>query len=187
MWRDVYLLQIPVLDKILRTIVVYTLIVLLFRLTGKRGLSQLNTFDFVVIFLLSNVVQNAVIGPDDSLTGGLIGAVTLVAVSSLLDAVIARSPTAARVLEGAPTTVIADGRPLRRQIRRLSLRREDLDQAVRVQNGESVDQVAIGVLEPSGHLSVRLKPEYQNATKHDIQVVLARLTSIEERLARDGR
>jgi uncharacterized membrane protein YcaP (DUF421 family) len=62
--------QIPLAEKILRTVLVYTLIVVLFRLTGKRGLATLNTFDFVVIFLLSNVVQNAVIGDDQSLVGG---------------------------------------------------------------------------------------------------------------------
>lgn len=187
MWHEMFAVQIPTAEKVLRTVLVYAAIVLLFRLTGKRGLAQLNTFDFVVIFLLSNVVQNAVIGPDDSVTGGLIGAVTLVVVSNALDGLIARSPRAARVLEGGPTTVISDGRPRGREIRRLALRRQDLEQAVRLQNGESLADVAVGVLEPSGHLILRLKPELQNATKHDIEVVLARLAGLEERLARDGR
>jgi uncharacterized membrane protein YcaP (DUF421 family) len=62
--------KIPLTEKVLRTVIVYALIVVLFRLTGKRGLAGMNTFDFVVIFLLSNVVQNAVIGTDDSLIGG---------------------------------------------------------------------------------------------------------------------
>src|ERR1039457_5323040 len=66
--------QIPLAEKILRTVIVYALLAVLFRLTGKRGLASMNTFDFIVIFLLSNVVQNAVIGNDTSLIGGMIGA-----------------------------------------------------------------------------------------------------------------
>jgi hypothetical protein len=87
--------QIPLAEKILRTVIAYAAIAVLFRLTGKRGLAALNTFDFVVIFLLSNVVQNAVIGNDTSVTGGLIGAVTLVAVNTGVNRLIAASATAA--------------------------------------------------------------------------------------------
>jgi uncharacterized membrane protein YcaP (DUF421 family) len=79
-----FVIQIPVLEKVLRTVLVYATIVILFRLVGKRDLATFNTFDFVVIFLLSNVVQNAVIGNDDSVTGGVIGAVVLVALNAAL-------------------------------------------------------------------------------------------------------
>jgi uncharacterized membrane protein YcaP (DUF421 family) len=85
-------MQIPILEKILRTVLVYVLIVVLFRLTGKRGLAGLNTFDFVVIFLLSNVVQNAIIGSDNSLLGGAVGAVTLVVVNTAVNRLIASVP-----------------------------------------------------------------------------------------------
>ena len=85
MWHDMFVIQVPILEKILRTVLVYTTVVVLFRLAGKRGLAGLNTFDFVVIFLLSNVVQNAVIGNDQSLLGGVVGAVTLVAVNAGLN------------------------------------------------------------------------------------------------------
>lgn len=183
MWRDLLVPQIPVLEKVLRTVLVYATIVLLFRLVGKRGLAQLNTFDFVVMFLLSNVVQNAVIGDDDSFVGGAVGAVTLIAMSTALDRVIAHSPRAARVLEGVPTTVVADGRPVPREIRKLVLRRQDLEQAVRLQNGDALSDVATGVLEPSGHLVVSLKPGAQNATRHDIDRILDRLAALEARLA----
>src|ERR1035438_5585875 len=74
MWHAMFVGQISVTEKILRTVIVYALIAVLFRLTGKRGLASMNTFDFVVIFLLSNVVQNAVIGNDSSLIGGIVGA-----------------------------------------------------------------------------------------------------------------
>lgn len=85
MWHDLLSIQIPVAEKVLRTVAVYALIVILFRLSGKRGLANLNTFDFVVIFLLSNVVQNAIIGNDNSLLGGAIGAITLVTVNAVLN------------------------------------------------------------------------------------------------------
>ena len=71
MWHDMFVIQIPVLEKILRTLLVYVTIVILFRLVGKRDLATFNTFDFVVIFLLSNVVQNAIIGNDDSLSASI--------------------------------------------------------------------------------------------------------------------
>jgi len=78
MWHAIFVIQIPVLEKIVRTVLVYATIVVLFRLAGKRGLATLNTLDFVVVFLLSNVVQNAIIGNDNSFSGGAIGAATLV-------------------------------------------------------------------------------------------------------------
>jgi hypothetical protein len=77
MWHDMFVEQLPLAEKVFRRIVVYALLMVLFRLTGKRRLAAMNTFDFIVIFLLSNVVQNAVIGNDNSLLGGMVGAVTL--------------------------------------------------------------------------------------------------------------
>ena len=73
MWHAIFAEQIPFTEKILRTVIIYALLVVLFRVTGKRGMANLSTLDFVVIFLLSNVVQNAIIGNDDSVTGGIIG------------------------------------------------------------------------------------------------------------------
>ena len=104
-----FVVQIPILEKILRTVVVYATILILFRLTGKRDLATLNMFDFVVLFLLSNVVQNAIIGNDTSLLGGIIGAATLVAVNAALNRLIAVSDRAARILEGKPTTISKTG------------------------------------------------------------------------------
>ncbi|MFB6718162.1 DUF421 domain-containing protein [Streptomyces sp. NPDC056237] len=112
MWHDLLSVQVPIAEKVLRTVGVYALIVILFRLSGKRGLANLNTFDFVVIFLLSNVVQNAVIGNDNSLLGGAIGATTLVAVNAALNRWLAVNERAVRLVEGKPTTIIEDGRLL---------------------------------------------------------------------------
>ena len=105
-WHDLTDLGIPVSDKALRTIFVYGGLVVLLRLAGKRMLSQLNTFDLVVVLLLSNVVQNAIIGPDNSLLGGLIGACFLVAMNAIWE----RVATSSKVLPGvSPTTLVRDG------------------------------------------------------------------------------
>jgi uncharacterized membrane protein YcaP (DUF421 family) len=179
MWHAMFVEQIPLAEKILRTVLVYALIALLFRVAGKRGLANLNTFDFVVIFLLSNVVQNAVIGNDTSLTGGAVGAVTLVAVNALVNRVIASNGTAARVFDGNPTTVISGGHVVNRALRHLGLRRSELDHAVRLQNGDDVAEVQHGSLEPGGQLVLTLKHSEQGATKADIAEVTARLSRIE--------
>ena len=158
----------PLAEKVLRTVIVYALIAVLFRLSGKRGLANMNTFDFVVIFLLSNAVQNAIIGNDSSLIGGVIGAVTLVAVSTAVSRLIAASAVAARIFDGQATAVISDGQVIGQAMRRLGLRRSEIDHAVRLQNGDDVAQIQIGELEPGGQLVLTLKASEQGATKADM-------------------
>jgi uncharacterized membrane protein YcaP (DUF421 family) len=187
MWHEIFVVQVPVAEKVIRTVFVYATIVFLFRLSGKRGLASLNTLDFVVIFLLSNVVQNAVIGNDTSFTGGAIGAVTLVAVNAGVNRLILHSPRAAQLLEGKPTTVIEDGVPVERAMRRLALRTQDLDHAVRLQNGDSVGEMQTGVLEPTGQFVLSLKPGEQGATKDDVAELLRRLAAIDARLGSEPR
>lgn len=183
MWHSMFVEQIPFAEKILRTIIVYALIALLFRLTGKRGLAGLSTFDFVVIFLLSNVVQNAIIGNDTSLIGGMIGAVTLVAVNTGVNRLIAVSPRAARIFDGNATTVITGGHLIAASLRRLGLRRSEVDHAVRLQNGDDVTQVDHGSLEPGGQLVLTLKAAEQGATKADVAELASRLGRIESLLS----
>lgn len=182
MWHSMFALQVPVIEKILRTILVYATILVLFRIAGKRDLATLNVFDFVVLFLLSNIVQNAIIGNDNSLTGGVIGAVTLIVVNDVINRLNAVSDRAARLLEGQATVIIEDGRFLPQAAKRLSLRPADVNQAIRVQNGDDISEVAEGVIEPNGKLVVTLKPEEQNASRADIAAVNSRLAAIEAAL-----
>lgn len=184
MWHDIFVIQIPVLEKVLRTLLVYLTIVILFRLVGKRDLATFNTFDFVVIFLLSNVVQNAIIGNDTSLLGGIIGAATLVGINATLNRWLAVSARATRVLEGTATTIIEEGQFIPRALRRLSLRPEEVEHAMRVQNGDDVTEIAAGRMEPNGQLILSLKPEEQNATRGDMTHLNTRLDAIEAALAR---
>ena len=183
MWHSMFAEQIPLTEKVLRTVIVYGLIAVLFRLTGKRGLASMNTFDFVVIFLLSNVVQNAVIGNDTSLIGGVIGAITLVTVNELVNRLIAASATAALIFDGRATTVIHAGHVVEPALRRLGLRRSELDHAVRLENGDDVSEVEVGRLEPSGQLVLTLKAAEQGATKADIAELAGRLGRIEHLLS----
>ncbi|MGH8962267.1 MAG: DUF421 domain-containing protein [Jatrophihabitantaceae bacterium] len=179
MWHAMFSQEIPFAEKILRTVIVYALIAVLFRATGKRGLAGLNSLDIVVMFLLSNVVQNAVIGPDNSVTGAIIGAVTLVAVNSAVNRAALVSDRFARVFDGTDTTVIDGGSIDQRAVRRLGLRRHDLDHAVRIQNGDDIGDVETGLFDPDGHLILTLKEQAQDASKADIARLEAKLDRIE--------
>ncbi|MFE4513641.1 DUF421 domain-containing protein [Kitasatospora sp. NPDC056783] len=170
------------MEKILRTVAVYVLILVLFRLAGKRGLAGLNTFDMVVIFLLSNVVQNAIIGNDNSLLGGAIGAATLVAVNAGITRLLARDPRAARILEGGATTVVKDGALVPGALHELALRPSELEHAIRMQSGDGLDEVARARLEPDGQLLVELKEGEQNASRRDVEDLRRRLENIERLL-----
>ncbi len=183
MWHSMFVEQIPLAEKILRTIIVYALVAVIFRLTGKRGLASMNTFDFIVLFLLSNVLQNAVIGNDTSLIGGVIGAITLVAVNALINRLITVSAVAERIFEGRATTVVSDGHVIAPVLRRLGLRRSELDHAVRLQNGDDIDQVESAALEPGGQLVLTLRKSEQGATKADVDRLAAQLVRIESALA----
>src|SRR5271156_239463 len=102
-------LPLPVLEKILRPVLVYLFLVAFLRLFGKRELAQLNPFDLVVLLSLSNTVQNAMIGDDNSVSGGVIGAFSLLAINWLLMRVLFHMPKLNRTLQGSPTTLIRNG------------------------------------------------------------------------------
>lgn len=179
MWHDLFAQQIPFAEKIIRTVLVYALIVLLLRATGKRGLAGLNSLDVTVMFLLSNVVQNAVIGNDNSFIGGMIGAITLVVVNSVVNRAALRNDGFSRVFEGTDTTVIEHGALVGRAVRRLGLRRHELDHAVRLQNGDDITQVDSGIFDAGGQLILTLKAAEQSATKADVDRLAAQLARIE--------
>lgn len=183
MWHHMFVMQIPVAEKLLRTVLVYALVAVLIRATGKRGLAGLNTLDIAVVFLLSNVVQNAIIGDDVSVWGGAIGAVTLIAVDALLNRLALVTPWFGRVFDGTDTTLIYDGAKLSREMRHVGIRDGELDHALRLQNGDDAAEVQSAVLDASGHLIVTLKQSERNATKGDVARLEAQLARIEAALA----
>lgn len=168
----------PLLEKGLRTVGVYFGILLLLRLAGKRDLAQLNTFDLVVLLLLSNVVQNAVIGRDDSWLGGMVGAVTLIAVNSLVVRAARRSDAVDRVLEGTATTIARDGELDNSALVRLGLRRADVELALREQGATSLDAVERAVLEPGGSILLTLREDAEPATRADVARLEAKLDQL---------
>src|SRR5271167_1524704 len=103
-------LPLPILEKLLRPVIVYLALVILLRIFGKRELAQLNPFDLVVLLSLSNTVQNAIIGEDNSVSGGVIGAFALLAINWLVARVLFKSPRLTRLLEGGSTVLIRDGK-----------------------------------------------------------------------------
>lgn len=167
-WSDLFHIQVPVLEKVLRTVLVYAGLAILLRLGGKRDLAQLNTFDLVVMLLLSNVVQNSVIGNDNSLVGGLLGAAVLVAVNAGWVRLINRTPRLTTIFEGTPTRLVENGRIVA-NVHRLGLRRSDVAAAVRRQGAASVDEVKEAMLEPGGTIVVDLKEDAQDLTVSDFR------------------
>ena len=162
-------------EKAVRTAAVYAALLVLLHLAGKRQLAQLNSFDLVVLLLLSNVVQNAIIGNDNSLLGGLLGAAILLAVNYLLVRAAFMSPRFGKTIQGGATVLYDNGRLDHKALRREAVTREELVAALRRQ-GLELDQVHEVLLEPEGTLNAVPKP------RPGIEDVIARLDRIEQKL-----
>lgn len=183
-WHDLTTLDVPVLDKLIRTVAVYAGLAVLLRIAGKRVLSQLNTFDLVVVLLLSNVVQNAVIGPDNSLLGGLLGALFLIGVNALWERVATSSDGTANVIVGSPTVLVRDGQFERRSIGRVGLRVTEVMAALHRQGADRVSDVKVASLEPGGAISMELTEDAQGASYGELRRAVAELQQhLDERLA----
>jgi uncharacterized membrane protein YcaP (DUF421 family) len=146
----IFQLPLPIMEKLLRPVIVYLVLVLLLRLFGKRELAQLNPFDLVVLLSLSNTVQNAIIGDDNSVTGGVIGAFSLLAINWLVVRVLFRSKRLTRVVEGRSTILVHNGQIDQRALVRESLTREELLEVIHRQGFEDFHQVRRCELEPNG-------------------------------------
>jgi uncharacterized membrane protein YcaP (DUF421 family) len=182
MWNDLTDMGVSVWDKGIRTVVVFLFIAFMLRVFGRRDLAQFTTFDLVVVLLLSNVVQNAIIGPDNSLTGGLVGAAMLFVVNALVVRAGSVSDRVEKAFEGSPVTLADDGALDRGTLRRLGLRPRDVDAAMREQGATSVADVKHAELMPSGTLLVELHDSAQAATRGDVQRLLDRIAALEAAL-----
>ena len=143
-------LELPVLEKLIRPVIIYLVMVGLLRLFGKRELAQLNPFDLVVLLSLSNTVQNAIIGDDNSVTGGVIGAFSLLAINWLVASLLFRAPRLNRMLQGSATVLVRDGKIDHRAIRHEALTVEELMEVIHRQGFEHLRQVRRCILEPNG-------------------------------------
>jgi len=176
---DLFVSGVPYLEKAIRTLLVYAAVLLGLKLAGKRELSQLNPFDLVVLLLLSNTVQNAIIGNDNSVAGGLFGAAVLLLANHLLVRYLFKSGRLDKV-EGSPDILISDGRILRDRLDREMITVPELESAARKQGINSVAEIKECRLETGGALTfVTRIPTLEDAKHGD---VMQRLDAIERKL-----
>jgi uncharacterized membrane protein YcaP (DUF421 family) len=141
-------------EIVLRTTLVYVVVLAGLRLAGKRELGQMTVFDLVVVLLIANAVQNAMTGPDFSVQGGLIAAGVLLVLNRLIAIVRIHNESWGRLLEGMPTVLVQDGQFLEPRLRKEGLERSQIEMAIREHGIEDLGQVRLAVLETDGSISV---------------------------------
>jgi uncharacterized membrane protein YcaP (DUF421 family) len=172
---DLLIPGIPVAEKLIRTIAVYAFLLAGLRLAGKRELSQLNAFDLVVLLLLSNTLQNAIIGNDNSLTGGIIGGAALLLINATVVRVLYHF-NKLDAIEGKPDTLIRKGRLLRHHLERELITVAELESAARRQGIPSLAHVHECRLETGGALTfIQRTPSDEDVRHHETIGLLARL------------
>lgn len=179
-WNDMFQLGVPVLEKILRPVIIYIFLVISLRLAGKRELAQLNPFDLVVLLTISNTVQNAIIGPDNSVTGGIIGASTLLLVNFLIIRFLFRHNKVDQVVEGDRDILIENGRVLKDKLEKELITLNELTTAAHKQGFGSLDEIDHAEIDPGGVISFVGKKSDPNISQH--QDLLARLDRITQEL-----
>ena len=147
-------LAIPALSIVIRTTVVYLVILIGLRLTGKREIGQMAVFDLVMLLLIANAVQNAMVGPDTSLTGGIIAAIVLLVVNFAVARLRLHWPAFRHLVEGSPTLLVLHGSVLARNMDREGLDQEALETALREHGIGDLSEVDTAVLEVDGTISV---------------------------------
>jgi uncharacterized membrane protein YcaP (DUF421 family) len=179
-WLEMFHLTIPVIEKMLRPVIVYLFLVFLLRIFGKRELAQLNPFDLVVLLSLSNTVQNAIIGDDTSLTGGLIGAFTLCAINYVVVRFMFRHRRLDQLIEGSPTVLIENGQMQCKAMAKELLTEAELTVMAHRQGFANLGDVQQCVLEPGGAFFITGKPPREAERYHS--ELIARLDQIERQL-----
>ena len=179
--REMFGLGVPILEKMLRPVVVYLFLVLGLRLAGKRELAQLNPFDLVVLLSLSNTVQNAIIGDDNSITGGLLGATTLLAVNYFVVRFVFKHRRLDQMIEGTPTTLIEGGEIRKAALAQELLTETELQTVAHRQGFATLAEVESCVLEPGGVFFLQGKNPSSGDQQH--AELLARLDDLSQQIA----
>lgn len=151
---DLFQLSAPWWHFVLRSVVVYLMVMLLVRLSGKRAVGQFTPFDLVLLILLGNAVQDGMNGGDDSMTGAAILATSLIALNYLAAWLSARSATARKLIEGTPTVLAKDGHVFQDVLRRELVSKPDFHEAMRRADCADVEQIHMALLETDGRISV---------------------------------
>lgn len=168
-WIHLFVPTLPILEKIIRPIIIYFFLVLVFRLSGKRELVQLNPFDLVVLLTISNTVQNAIIGDDNSLAGGMIGATSLVLTNYLVVRFLYDHSKLDQLVEGSPDVLIQGGKIRKQNLKRELITVAQLEAAARKQGFASLSEVDQCILEPGGTLSfIGKKPDVEEKRHREL-------------------
>jgi uncharacterized membrane protein YcaP (DUF421 family) len=157
MFDSMFHMQLPWLEKIIRPIIVYLFLIIFLRVFGKRELAQLNPFDLVVLLSLSNTVQNAIIGNDNSISGGLIGALALLTINWVLTRLLFKSPKLEEALEGTKTEFIRNGVVDHEALKKETMTELELISVIHKQGLKDFSEVEMCALEPNGTFYVEAK------------------------------
>src|SRR5499427_7289604 len=181
MMSDMFVLALPVAEKMLRPVIVYAFLIFGLRLAGKRELAQLNPFDLVVLLTLSNTVQNAIIGDDNSVTGGLIGAATLLAINYAVIRFLYNHEKLERIIEGDLDVLIENGQVITERLRKELITLPELESAAHKQGFDSLDEIDRAIIEPGGTISFIGKKPTPEIARHE--ELLARLDQLTREVA----
>lgn len=181
LFSNMFNLGIPFIEKIIRPIVVYFFLLIGLRLAGKRELAQINPMDLVVLMTLSNTVQNAIIGEDNTLLGGLIGATTLFLVNYFTVKFLANHPKISKVIEGDQDILIENGIIKMDRLKGEIINLADLEAAARKQGFSSLSLVETAILEPEGFLTFIAKDPSPDQERH--QEVMSQLEALKKEIA----
>ena len=146
-------------EIVIRTAIIYFAVLLGIRLAGKREVGQMTPFDLVLLILIANAVQNAMTGPDNSVTGGLVAATTLLVLNFLLSRVVFKNRRLRRLVEGTPTILVRDGQLIMKNLASEHIDPDEIRQALREHGVPNPDEVGLAVLEIDGSISVLRKDE----------------------------
>ena len=180
-WKDMFVLGVPLLEKILRPVFVYAFLVISLRLSGKRELVQLNPFDLVVLLTLSNTVQNAIIGDDNTVLGGIIGATSLLATNFLVVRFLYGHRKLDQLVEGKADILIENGKVRPQHLKTELITMAQLEAAARKQGFSSLSEVDQCVLEPGGTLTFLGKKPAAEDVRH--QELLGKMESLAHEIA----
>jgi uncharacterized membrane protein YcaP (DUF421 family) len=178
-WTDIVTPGIPIAEKIIRPLIVYAALLLLLRLFGKRELAQLTPYDLVVLLMLSNSVQNAIIGQDNSVVGGLVGAATLLLFNLIVVRFLYRHEKIDRLIEGNETILIENGKVIKEALDRELIPLFALEEAAHKQGFESLEYVEKCILEPGGTLAMfGRKPSVDDVRQREVLEQLAEIRQL---------
>ncbi|MBD2108153.1 YetF domain-containing protein [Nodosilinea sp. FACHB-13] len=177
--HDLWIPDVSILEKIIRPILVYGFLLIALRLGGKRELGQLTGFDLVVLLMLSNAVQNAIIGDDNSVLGGLVGATTLLITNYLVVRLAYRYPRIQQVVEGRSTPLLLDGQMISKNLAKELISEKEFRTVLRRQGFENLAEIREAILETSGSITVERATDLPTPAEAEL---LRRLDRIEQRL-----